>query len=225
MESINHSILRRPEVIRKQVSDARAAGLSELADAMEVLLPSKASNDYLEKLAIESIGATCSGKKLGADGFKKNGKGVEAKPHKGKTSSSNGGCINDDTPAKLKRDFHEIETIVFLNAEDTGDRVNWEVVAPYRYWTGPRFARVCKRLGIVREWPTNQDDQIAALDELVTQHKKETYVRSNQLSLNVLAGIPLDEISLWVHPDLPEKSLPKVIRTLRKQMSALQKAS
>lgn len=221
---INEVILRRPEAITKQISDARVAGFTELADAMEVLLPSKASNDYLEKLAIESIGGVCSGKKLGADGFHENGKGIEAKPHKGKTTSCNGGCINDDTPAKLKRDFHDIETIVFLNARETGDKVNWQVVAPYRYWTESRFMGICKRLNITRVWPTNYEDQVTALDELVTQHKKDTYVRSNNLSLNVLIDIPMDQISIWVHPDLPEKSLPKVIQTLRKQKSAPQMA-
>ena len=225
MAHINENVLRRPEVIGKQISDARALGLNEIADAMEVLLPSKASNDYLEKLAVECIGATCSGKKLGADGFKVNGKGVEAKPHKGKSSSSKGGCINDDTPAKLKRDFHDIETVVFLNAEERGDRVNWVVVAPYHYWTGPRFIAICKNLGITREWPTNREEQIVALDELLTQHKKNTYKRSNDLNLNVLTDIPLNEISIWIHPDLPEKSLPKIVRTLRKQMSVPQMAS
>jgi len=222
---INASILRRPELLRAQLAAARAAGLVELADAMDVLLPSKASNDYLEKLAVESIGAVCSGKKLGADGFFAGGGGVEAKPHKGKSTSSSGGCINDDSPMKLKRDFHDIQTIVFLNASDEGDRVNWEVVAPYHHWTGARFLGICKRLNITRSWPTTREEQIAALDELVTQHKKDTYVRSNPLNLAILADIPISEISMWVHPDLPEKDLPKVLKSLRTRMSAPPTAS
>jgi hypothetical protein len=224
-KAIHDSILRRPEVLRSQIRAARAAGLTELAEAMEVLMPSKASNDYLEKLAVESIGAVCSGKKLGADGFFASGGGVEAKPHKGKSTSSSGGCINDDSPMKLKRDFHDIQTIVFLNASDEGDRVNWEVVAPYHYWTGVRFLGICKRLGIVRSWPSAREDQIAALDELVTQHKKDTYVRSNPLSLSILADIPVSEISMWIHPDLPDKALPKILKTLRIQMFAPPTAS
>lgn len=219
MATINSTILRKPEAIRNQMIAARAAGFAELAEAMEVLLPSKASNDYLEKLAIESIGAACSGKKLGADGFFVGGGGVEAKPHKGNSTRAAGGCINDDTPMKLKRDFHEIQTIVFLNATETGDAVNWEVVAPYHYWTGARFAGICKRLNVTREWPTTRDEQVLALDELVTHHKKETYVRSNPLSLAILSSIPLHEIAIWVHPDLPEKSLPKILKTLRTQTS------
>jgi len=222
---INSTILRRPEVLQAQMAAARAAGLTELAEALDVLLPSKASNDYLEKLAVESIGATCSGKKLGADGFLPCGGGVEAKPHKGDSTSGKGGCINDDTPMKLKRDFHEIQTIVFLNASDQGDRVNWEVAAPYHHWTGARFLRICKRLDVVRTWPTTREEQIAALDELVTHHKKETYVRSNDLLLAVLADIPVSEISMWIHPDLPEKDLPKVLKSLRTRMSAPPTAS
>lgn len=225
MIQITSTILRRPELIRAQLASARVAGFTELVEALEVLLPSKASNDYLEKLAIESVGATCSGKKLGADGFFPNGAGVEAKPHKGNSTGSSGGCINDDSPMKLKRDFHEIQTIVFLNASDEGDRVNWEVVAPYHYWTGVRFLRICKRLGIVRAWPATREEQIVALDELVTQHKKDTYVRSNPLSLAILADIPLSEKCLWIHPDLPVAKLPKVLKALHTQMSALPTAS
>lgn len=222
---INSSTLRRPEVLQAQMAAARAAGLVELAEAIDVLLPSKASNDYLEKLAVESIGAVCSGKKLGADGVFPCGGGVEAKPHKGNSTSSSGGCINDDTPMKLKRDFHDIQTIVFLNASDAGDRVNWEVVAPYHHWTGARFLGICKRLGVTRTWPATREEQIVALDELVTQHKKDTYVRSNPLSLAVLADIPLSEISMWIHPTLPDKDLPKVLKSLRTRMSAPPTAS
>ena len=181
---------------------------------------SKASNDLQEKIAVESIRGVCSGKKLGADGFfpykvyPRPARGIEAKPHKGKSSSSNGGCINDDTPMKLKRDFEEIGTIVFQNAEEDGSRINWQVVAPYRYWFGHRFQRICKRLDIARDWPAVSEEQAAALEALQAEHKKETYVRSSPLSLNVLKDIPRHEIAVWIHPALTAKQIPRIIRTL-----------
>jgi hypothetical protein len=218
--TIDEEKLREPERIREQIPALQAAGFSAAASALEVLMQSKASNDLLEKIAIESIRGVCSGKKLGADGyfpykvFPRPARGIEAKPHKGKSSSSNGGCINDDTPMKLKRDFEEIGTIVFQNAEEDGSRINWQVVAPYRYWFGDRFQRICKRLGIERDWPETADEQAASLEALQAEHKKETYVRSSPLHLKVLGNIPRHEIAVWVHRDLAAKQIPRIIRTL-----------
>jgi hypothetical protein len=206
--------------IRERLPALRDAGFNAEADALDLLMQSKASNDLLEKIAIESIGGICSGKKLGADGyfpykvFPRPARGIEAKPHKGKTSSSNGGCINDDTPMKLKRDFEEIGTIVFQNAEEDGSRINWQVVAPYRYWFGPRFQRICQRLDIERDWPETADEQATALEALQAEHKKETYVRSSPLHLKILGGIPRHEVAVWIHPALTAKQIPRIIRTL-----------
>jgi hypothetical protein len=221
---IRDDILRRPEKIKEQLEFARKSGFNEMVEAIEILLPSKASNDYLEKLAVESIGGTCSGNKLGADGFLCGGGGIEAKPHKGKSSQAKSSCINDDTPMKLKRDFDDIQTIVFMCASETGDKIHWQVVAPFRSWTKDRFLRICKRLKLNWEWPEDVGSQMECLNSLVAEHKKETYVRSNPLKLNVLLDIPVNEISLWVHPDLKAKDLPKIIRSLQSRMSVPQMA-
>jgi hypothetical protein len=213
------SVLRRPELIREQLTRAREAGLTVLADAMDLLLASKASNDLLEACAIESVGAVCSGKKLGADGFIGLA-GVEAKPKKSGLKKADGGCINDDTPMKLKRDYHEIPWIVFTNAEESGDRINWQVVAPYSHWTKPRFLEICKGLGLERDWPETKDAQVAALEELVTQHRAKTYVRSNTLNLNLLLTIPPEQLQVWLHPDIPLTSFPAIIRDVYSRTSA-----
>lgn len=218
--SINPDVLRSLERLADDIAWAQANGRDFMARALQTLLRSKASNDLLEQVAVESIGGVCSGKKLGADGSFPDGKGIEAKPHKGVSTQAKGGCINDDSPMKLKRDYHEISTIVFLNAEESGDRVNWQVVVPFRYWTSARFAKICKRLKLDWVWPSDDAEQVAMLDALVVEHKKDTYVRSNPLSLAVLADIPASEISLWIHPDLPARGLPKVLKTLRTRMSA-----
>ena len=214
------SVLRRPELIREQLTRAREAGLTVLADAMDLLLASKASNDLLEACAIESVGAVCSGKKLGADGFIGLA-GVEAKPKKSGLKTADGGCINDDTPMKLLRDTKEIPWVVFQNAEESGDRINWQVVAPYSYWTKPRFHAICDRLGVAREWPETSEAQVAALEELVTQHRAKTYVRSNPLNLTLLLTIPPEQLQVWLHPDLPLASFPQIIRDVYNRTSAL----
>jgi hypothetical protein len=218
------SVLRRPEVIREQLTRARDAGLTVLADAMDLLLSSKASNDLLEACAIESVGAVCSGKKLGADGFIGLA-GVEAKPKKSGLKKADGGCINDDTPMKLKRDYHEIPWIVFTNAEESGDRINWQIVAPYSYWIKPRFLEICKGLGLEREWPEAPDTQAAALDELVSQHRAKTYVRSNPLTLAILLTIPPSDLRLWLHPEIPLASFPQIIRDVHSRTSVPPTAS
>jgi hypothetical protein len=218
---INSTILRSLERLRGDIAWAKANGRNDMARYFETLLQSKASNDLLEQIAVECIGGVCSGKKLGADGFFPDGKGIEAKPHKGSSSQAKGGCINDDSPMKLKRDYHEISTIVFLNAEESGDLINWVIVVPFQYWTGQRFEKICKRLKLDLKWPSDKDEQVKMLDELVSEHKKDTYVRSNVLALKVLEEIPVEEISMWIHPELPEKKLPKVLKALSKRMSPL----
>ncbi len=210
MISIQESVARKPETIRAQLVTARANGLTEVCECLEMLLSSSASNDYLEKIAVESIGGTHSTAKLGADGLHPDGSGIEAKPHKGETKSDSGGCINDDTPMKLKRDHETVRTIVFLNATKSGDKVRWIVAAPFRYWTPSRFAEIASGLGASITWNGTTE----ALDALVACHKKKTYVRSNPLSLRVLSDIPAEECAVWVHPDLSETDLPKSIQSL-----------
>ena len=224
LPAIIPTILHRPERIRAQLAQARDAGLTELADALELLLASKASNDLLEACAIESIGAVCSGKKLGADGFLGTA-GVEAKPKKTGLKVPDGGCINDDTPMKLLRDAKEIPWVVFQNAEASGDRINWQVVAPYSYWIKPRFLAICERLGISREFPTTPDDQMRALEDLVTQHRAKTYVRSSPLDLRLLLTIPPEQLRVWIHPEIPLDSFPPIIRDVYSRTSALPTAS
>jgi hypothetical protein len=218
------SVLRRPERIRAQVAQARTLGLTDLADAMDLLLASKASNDLLEACAIESIGAVCSGKKLGADGFLGSA-GVEAKPKKTGLKVPDGGCINDDTPMKLLRDATEIPWVIFQNAEPTGDRINWQVTAPYSFWLKPRFLAICDRLGVVREFPESRDDQLRAMEELVSQHRAKTYVRSNPLDLRLLLTIPPEQLQVWLHPEIPLESFPSLIRDVYSRTSALPTAS
>lgn len=217
-------VLRRPERIRAQVTQAREMGLTDLADAMDLLLASKASNDLLEACAIHSIGAVCSGKKLGADGFLGT-EGIEAKPKKTGIKKPEGGCINDDTPMKLLRDFREIPWIVFQNAQEAGDRINWQVTAPFSYWMKPRFLAICERLGLEREFPETREAQLRALEELVMHHRAKTYVRSNPLDLRLLLTIPPEQLRVWVHPEIPLESFPPIIRDVYNRTSALPTAS
>lgn len=218
MYTIQSLIARRPETVRAQLSQARVLGLHEMAECLEMLLSSSASNDYLEKIAVESIGGTHSSAKLGADGTHPDGLGIEAKPHKGLSKSESGGCINDDTPMKLKRDHLQVKTIVFLNATKEGDKVNWVAVAPFRYWTPGRFTEIAKRLNVEMSW----NGEPSLLDELIKHHKKQTYVRSNPLSLSLFRDIPTEECAIWVHPDLDSASLPPSIQfALNRQTSVL----
>jgi hypothetical protein len=121
---------------------------------------------------------------------------------------------------KLLRDTKEIPWVVFQNAEESGDRINWQVVAPYSYWTKPRFLAICDRLGVAREWPETSEAQVAALEELVTQHRAKTYVRSNPLNLTLLLTIPPEQLQVWLHPDLPLASFPQIIRDVHSRTSA-----
>jgi hypothetical protein len=222
MYTIQASIARRPETVRAQLAQARGLGLHDMVQCLELLLSSSASNDYLEKIAVESIGGVHSSAKLGADGTLPDGSGIEAKPHKGLTKSESGGCINDDTPMKLKRDHESVRTIVFLNASKEGDKINWICAAPFRYWTGPRFVEIAKRLGSDLVWDGTMD----CLDKLILCHKKQTYVRSNPLSLSILKNIPQEECAAWVHPNIMVSNLPASIQfVLHRQTSVLPSVS
>ena len=211
----NTSILRKPESLMKQINDTPG----DMADACRILLTSSASNDYLEKIAVESIGARHLSAKLGADGIMHDNKEVEAKPRKSKTpNTSAGGVINDDTPMKLKKSYESDQFIVFLNANKES-RVNWAVVTHMKYWNNVRYAKIVSRLKLNEKnwtWPLTKlpDDPAACLADLVSRHVKDTYVRSSPINLSMLEDIPADDRRIWIHPDLPKKSLPKILQKL-----------
>jgi hypothetical protein len=62
--------------------------------------------------------------------------------------------------------------------------------------------------------PSDEMERNKCLEELISRHQTSTYVRSSQLSLDVLKQIPRNEISLWIHPDISKTKLHKNIRDL-----------
>ena len=219
----DEEILRRPEGLCSKISDMlRQDSLKEYHDVAKVAkicLESSATNDYLEMIAVESIGGKHFTEKLGPDG-ELDGKGIEAKPKKGSSTSDTGGVVNDDSPMKLLKTHSEYGLLVFLNATKKCTRVNWACVAPYHYWEQSRFEKIIKRLELSgkSEWkwgsvlPADISERKRCLEDLVNFHKKDTYVRSNTLKLSILESIPDGEIAIWKHPDLKWKELPKVLR-------------
>jgi hypothetical protein len=222
--TFNTAILRRPEFVSKQIkellteADGRYKDVAELA---QMAINSAATNDYLEKIAIEAIGGTHSSAKLGPDGYI-GGRGIEAKPHKGTPGEKAGGVINDDTPMKLKKDLEEIDWIVFLNANRSGDRVNFAVLAPFDTWANSRYMQIVKHLELTppswkwsqTELPQDPAERKKCIDDLVSHHKPKHYVRSNPLSLELLCNVPKEKRSVWIHPDLTQDHLHKCIREL-----------
>ena len=219
----DEEILRRPEGLCSKISDMlRQDSLKEYHDVAKVAkicLESSATNDYLEMIAVESIGGKHFTEKLGPDG-ELDGKGIEAKPKKGSSTSDTGGVVNDDSPMKLLKTHSEYGLLVFLNATKKCTRVNWACVAPYHYWEQSRFEKIIKRLELSgkSEWkwgsvlPADISERKRCLEDLVNFHKKDTYVRANTLKLSILESIPDGEIAIWKHPDLKWKELPKVLR-------------
>jgi len=219
----NEGILRRPEALGAKILDMlRQDSLKEYHDVAvvaQICLQSSATNDYLEKIAIESIGAKHFTEKLGPDG-ELDGKGVEAKPKKGSSTSDIGGVVNDDSPMKLLKTHNEYSLITFVNATKNVTRINWACTAPYNYWEQSRFTQIIKRLGVCgnSEWkwgevlPVDLSKRKECLEELVKFHKKDTYVRSNSLKLSVLDSIPNSEVEIWKHPDVTWKEVPVALR-------------
>jgi hypothetical protein len=214
------NVLRRPEELKKKIqiisNDEKYREFIDVANLAKMCLESSATNDYLEKIAIESIGARHLTAKLGPDGDLNN-MGVEAKPCKKSPGVKNVGVINDDTPMKLVATSEKYHWLVILNATKEGDRVNWALVAPYSYWEGPRFKEIVKKLKLTEDptwkWgdklPNDKDEKKQCFAELLTKHKEGYYVRSSNLSLDILPSIPKDQIRFWKHPDLPKKKLNK----------------
>ena len=216
----NEATLRRPEALGAKILEMlHQDSLKEYHDVAlvaQICLQSSATNDYLEKIAMESIGAKHLTAKLGPDG-ELDGKGVEAKPSKGSTKSDTGGVVNDDSPMKLLNTHNEYSLLTFVNATKDGARINWACTAPYHYWEQARFTNIIKRLGL-SEWkwgdvlPANLSERKECLEDLVKFHKKNTYVRSNPLKLSVLDGIPDGEVEIWKHPDVTWKQLPVALK-------------
>uniref|UniRef100_A0A6C0K948 Uncharacterized protein n=1 Tax=viral metagenome TaxID=1070528 RepID=A0A6C0K948_9ZZZZ len=212
-------LLRRPEALLQQIAE----NPGDMADAALMMITSSATNDYLEKIGAEAIGARHLSAKLGADGMMPDGTEVEIKPRKSKTPNATScGVVNDDTPMKLKKSVESDPLLVVINAT-TESRVNWAVVTRFKYWNNARYAKIVKNLGItasdgwkwsLAELPYEPTDLASCLTDLNARHAAHRYVRSSDLHLSVLLKIPHEERNIWVHPDVPHKSLPKVIQQL-----------
>jgi hypothetical protein len=215
-------VLRKPELILRRIeeleSNASLHQFHEIAQIARICLGSSATNDYLEKLGAESIGAHHLPEKNGPDGDL-NGEGVEVKPVKKSPGVKAVACINDDTPMKLLKSHLNEKWLVLLCATETGTKVHYAVCAPYHYWEQNRYEAILKRLNPT-DWTWGatlpQDSKLRqeCMEALVSKHQAHTYVRSSSLSLDVLPQIPREEISLWVHPDLPQRSLHPILRAL-----------
>jgi hypothetical protein len=182
-------------------------------------LSSSSTNDYLEKIGAEAIGAIHSAQKLGPDGFI-NGRGIEVKPKKGDLGTRCGGVINDDTPMKLIKDLKDIDWIVFLNATKDGGRVNWCLVAPFHYWANSRYTQILAHLQPTvwtwsrNELPTDPSARENCLKDLLDQHKKKQYVRSSPLDLAIISQIPPNKRTFWLHPDVQKKQINACLQQL-----------
>lgn len=219
----NEEILRRPEglaaKIKKLLGNDKLKEYHVVGEVAEICIQSSATNDYNEKVAIESIGAKHLTDKLGPDG-ELDEKGIEAKPKKGSSTSDTAGVVNDDTPNKLLTTHKHYSFIVFLNATKEGTRVNWAIVAPYHYWEQSRFTEILKHLKVCEksEWtwgdilPADLGERKKCLEDLLKFHKKKQYVRSNPLKLSVLSSIPDEEVNIWKHPDVSWKEVPVALR-------------
>jgi len=166
-------------------------------------LASKAGNDNLEDILVRATGRQTkkTGQKHGADS--EDGL-VEAKPCKGKY----GGHISDDTPMSLKR-HQEIPFCILGVATEDGQKIKWALIVSYRIFDNARYLGIRNHLGLQGEaWPDKlPEDKVSRdtlLDNLVKQHKKKTYVRSNPLPLSCLESLSKDEYSLWVNPEFKD---------------------
>jgi hypothetical protein len=217
------SILRKPESLDSMIklieSDDQYKEVKDVAVLARMCLSSSATNDYLEKIGAESIGANHLPSKLGADGDL-HGDGVEVKPYKKSPGTKSGPVINDDTPMKLLKSHETEKWLVFLCATKPGTQILYAVCAPYRYWEDDRYKAIYKKLHLENdtEWkwgsslPTDIKERRNCLKDLISKHKEGTYVRSSQLSLDILRSIPKTEVSFWKHPTLPTKKLHPILR-------------
>lgn len=222
MLSFNEEILRRPENVSSQIkimlTDSKYKDVIDVAHLAQMCLGSSATNDYLEKIGAEAIGAKHLTAKLGPDGELR-GKGLEVKPCKKSPGSAGVGVINDDTPMKLLGTHTDYEMVVFLNAKEDGSRVNWALCVPYKYFEQSRYTQILKKLKLTDDstwtWgatlPRDDVERMKCLEALVKKHKEGQYVRSSSLSLTVLKDIPKNEVVFWKHPDLDKKKINKAL--------------
>lgn len=212
-------LLRRPETLLQLIAE----NPGDMADAALMMITSSATNDYLEKIGTEAIGARHLSAKLGADGVMPDGTEVETKPRKSKTpNTTSAGVVNDDTPMKLKKSVESDPLLVIINATPES-RINWAVVTRFKYWNNARYAKIVKNLQItasdgwkwsLAELPYEPAEVAACLTDLNARHTAHRYVRSSDLHLSVLLKVPYEDRNIWVHPDVPHNSLPKVIQQL-----------
>jgi hypothetical protein len=212
-------LLRRPETLLQLIAE----NPGDMADAALMMITSSATNDYLEKIGAEAIGARHLSAKLGADGVMPDGTEVEIKPRKSKTPNATScGVVNDDTPMKLKKSVESDPLLVVINATPES-RINWAVVTRFKYWNNARYAKIVKNLQItasdgwkwsLAELPYDSAELSACLADLNARHTAHRYVRSSDLHLSVLLKVPYEDRNIWVHPDVPHNSLPKVIQQL-----------
>jgi hypothetical protein len=222
MPTFNVAILRKPESIKTKLETLRKnyPEFTDIADIVSMCLGSSATNDYLEKIGAEAIGARHLENKLGGDG-ELHGRNIEVKPKKDSPGVINVGVINDDTPMKLLETHTTYSYIVFINATKDGSRINYALCAPYAYWENSRYQEILKKLDLKEEtgwtWgntlPTVEAERVRCLNALVEKHKKGVYVRSSPLSLSVLAVIPKRYIVFWKNPDLEKGKLHKILQT------------
>jgi hypothetical protein len=211
-----------PEIIlshMKEVEDTRTLLnftndplIKKLASNYLSMLASKAGNDILEDMLVRATGRATKeiGQKHGADSA--DGL-VEAKPCKGKYSCH----ISDDTPMSLKR-HQDIPFCVIGVATEDGQKIKWVLIVSYRIFDNSRYLAICKNLGVQgAEWPDSLPEDTLSrnilLDNLVKQHKKKTYIRSNPLPIACLASLSRDQYSLWVNPEFKD-SVGSVIEKL-----------
>ena len=221
MPTFNPTILRKPEQLLRRIADLRELHpeYADIADVACMALDSSASNDYLEKLGAESIGATHLTEKLGPDGML-DGKGIEVKPCKKSPAVASIGVINDDSPSKLLKTHTEYSWIVFLNSEKGSARVNWALAFPYKYYEPSRYTEIVKRLKLLQDpswtWggtlPAEGPERTRCLEALVGKTKPYEYVRASPLNLSVLADIPANEVTCWKHPDVDTKKIHPILR-------------
>lgn len=197
--------------VKNMLANNSDSDIKEIAKNYLDSLASKAGNDILEELLVRATGREVKkvGQKHGADS--EDGL-VEAKPCKGKYS----GHISDDTPMSLKR-HQTIPYCIIGVATTDGQNIKWAAIVSYRVFDNARYLGIRNHLGLQGEaWPDKlPEDKVSRdnlLDNLVKNHKKKTYVRSNSLPLGCLDSLKRDQYSLWINPEFKDTVEPVIKR-------------
>jgi hypothetical protein len=195
------------ELCRKEAEDSTNARMKKLASYYLESLASKSGNDILETLLVEATGRQVKDgtQKHGADS--KDGL-VEAKPCKGKYSAH----ISDDTPMTLMKS-QTIPYCILGVASKDGSKIEWAAIVSYRIFDNTRYKNIVRNLQLTdAKWPadlpTDQEERMKVLTDLVAAHKPKVYVRSSPLPLECLLNLPPTEYSLWVSDELIKKTKP-----------------